>query len=73
MMILVLFNTISSRGESHALLEGIEIVSSLDLQNRFASIHVKCEFDSNVIDESDLQFKKQFEPRISTFFGIKID
>jgi hypothetical protein len=26
-----------------------------------------------VIDESDLQFKKQFEPRISTFFGIKID
>jgi hypothetical protein len=33
---------------------------------------VNCEFDSNVIDESDLQFKKQFEPRISTFFGIKI-
>jgi hypothetical protein len=26
-----------------------------------------------VIDESDLQFEKHFNPRISTFFGIKID
>jgi hypothetical protein len=26
-----------------------------------------------VIDESDLQFEKQFDPRISTFLGIKID
>jgi hypothetical protein len=26
-----------------------------------------------VIDESDLQFKKHFDSRISTFLGIKID
>jgi hypothetical protein len=26
-----------------------------------------------VIDESDLQVRKHFEPRISTSFGIKID
>jgi hypothetical protein len=26
-----------------------------------------------VIDESDLHLKKHFDPRISTFFGIKID
>jgi hypothetical protein len=26
-----------------------------------------------VIDESDLQYEKQLDPRISTFFGIKID
>jgi hypothetical protein len=26
-----------------------------------------------VIDESDLNFEKQFDPRISTFIGIKID
>jgi hypothetical protein len=37
------------------------------------SIRVKSEFDSNEIDESDSQFEKHFEPRISTFLGIKID
>jgi hypothetical protein len=26
-----------------------------------------------VIDESDRQLKKHFDPRISTFLGIKID
>jgi hypothetical protein len=26
-----------------------------------------------VIDESDLQFEKQFDPRISAFVEIKID
>jgi hypothetical protein len=26
-----------------------------------------------VIDESDLQFEKHFDPRISTLLGIKID
>jgi hypothetical protein len=26
-----------------------------------------------MIDESDLQYEKQFDPRISIFFGIKID
>jgi hypothetical protein len=36
-------------------------------------MRVKCEFDSNVIDESDSQDTKHFDPRISTLFGIKID
>jgi hypothetical protein len=34
---------------------------------------VNREFDSSVIDESDLQNKKQFEATISTLFAIKID
>jgi hypothetical protein len=37
------------------------------------SIGAKCEFDSNVIDESNPHHEKQFDPRISTLFGIKID
>jgi hypothetical protein len=49
------------------------IDSSDEYENAFDSIRVKCEFDSNVIDESDLQDAKQSEPRISTFFGILID
>jgi hypothetical protein len=32
-----------------------------------------CEGDSNEIDESELQNEKHFDPRISTFLGIKID
>jgi hypothetical protein len=32
---------------------GIKIDSSEDYENTFDSIRVKCEFDSNVIDESD--------------------
>jgi hypothetical protein len=37
------------------------------------SIRVNCEFDLNVINESDLQYEKQFDPRISTLLGTKID
>jgi hypothetical protein len=44
-----------------------------EYENACNSICVKCEFDSNVIDESDLQSEKQNEPRISTLHGIKID
>jgi hypothetical protein len=36
-------------------------------------IRVNREFDSIVIDESDLQYEKHFDPTISTFRGIKID
>jgi hypothetical protein len=54
-------------------LRGIKIVRSDDSENALDSIRVNCEFDSNVIDESDLQFEKQLDPRISTFLGIKID
>jgi hypothetical protein len=52
---------------------GIKIDSSDEDENAFNSIRVKCEFDSNVIDESDLQCEKHFDPTISTFRGIKID
>jgi hypothetical protein len=36
-------------------------------------MRINCEFDSNVIDESDLQDEKHDEPRISIPLGIKID
>jgi hypothetical protein len=54
-------------------LRGILIDSSDDSRNASDSIRVKCESDSNVTDESDLHFEKHFDPRISTFLGIKID
>jgi hypothetical protein len=44
-----------------------------DDENVDDSIRFNCEFDSNVIDGSDLQNEKQFELRISTFRGIMID
>jgi hypothetical protein len=36
-------------------------------------MHFKCEFDSNEIDESDLQEEKHEDPRIYTVHGITID
>jgi hypothetical protein len=42
-------------------------------ENADDSIRFNREFDSNVIDESDLQCEKHFNPRISTFLGIMID
>jgi hypothetical protein len=44
---------------------GIKIDSSDEYENASDSIRVKCEFDSNVIDESELQYEKQDDPRIS--------
>jgi hypothetical protein len=44
-----------------------------DDENATDLIRGKCEFDSNVIDESDSQFEKHFDSRISTLCGIKID
>jgi hypothetical protein len=52
---------------------GIKIDSSDECENASDSIRVKWEFDSNVIDENDLQDEKQFDPRISTLLGITID
>jgi hypothetical protein len=49
---------------------GIMIDWSDDSENASDSIRVNREFDSNEIDESDLQGEKQCEPRISTFLGI---
>jgi hypothetical protein len=47
--------------------------SSDENENAPLSIRLKCEFDSNVSDESDLQNEKHPDPRISTFRGIMID
>jgi hypothetical protein len=46
--------------------EGITIDSSDENENENASdsIRVKCEFDSNEIDESDSQYEKHLEQRI---------
>jgi hypothetical protein len=52
---------------------GIRIDGSDDLEKASDSIRIKCEFDSNVIDESDSQPEKHFDPRISTLRGIMID
>jgi hypothetical protein len=46
---------------------------SENIQRKFEGIRSSSEFDSNVIDESDLHDKKHFDPRISTFLRIKID
>jgi hypothetical protein len=48
------------------------IDESDDMKNAADSIRVKCEFGSNVIDESDVQSLKHFEPRVSTLLGISI-
>jgi predicted GTPase len=52
---------------------GIKIDRRDEYENISDSIRVKCEFDSNVIDESDLQYEKHLDSRISTVLGIKID
>jgi hypothetical protein len=52
---------------------GIIIAGSDESENASGSIRVKCEFDSNVMDEIDSQYEKQFDPRISTLRGITID
>jgi hypothetical protein len=52
---------------------GIKIDWSDEYENTLDSIRTKLEFDSNVIDESDLQFEKHFDPRMWTLLGIKID
>jgi DNA-dependent RNA polymerase auxiliary subunit epsilon len=48
-------------------------ISTFSRSNARDSIRFNCEFDSNVIDESELQYEKQDELRISTFRGIMID
>jgi hypothetical protein len=44
-----------------------------DLENALDSICLKGEFTSNAIGESEKQYEKHFDSRISTFLGIKID
>jgi hypothetical protein len=52
---------------------GTRIDLSEDPRNANDSIRVNREFDSNVMDESDVQCEKHLEPTISTLDGIKID
>jgi hypothetical protein len=52
---------------------GTKIDWSDEHENASDLIRVKCESDSNLIDESDSQREKHFDPKISTFRGIKID
>jgi hypothetical protein len=54
-------------------LDGITIDSMDEHKNTPDSIRVNREFDSNEIDESDPQYQKHDEPRISTPRGIEID
>jgi hypothetical protein len=49
---------------------GIKIDSSDEYENASDSIQVKCEFDSNVIDESDSHLEKEFDLRSSIWFEI---
>jgi hypothetical protein len=42
-------------------------------ENVLDSIRMNREFDSNEIDESDLQSRKHDDPRISTVRGMSID
>jgi hypothetical protein len=52
---------------------GISIDWSDEDKNTSDSIRVNREFDSNVIDKSNLQYEKHFDPIMSTLHGIKID
>jgi hypothetical protein len=52
---------------------GITIDSSFDDENAYDSIRFNDDGDSNEIDESDLQYEKHSDPRISTEHGITID
>jgi hypothetical protein len=65
--------SINAEPSMNSTFRGISIDSSDEDENAADSIRVKCEFDSNVIDESDLHRIKHSDPRISTFRGIKID
>jgi hypothetical protein len=64
---------INAEPSMNSTFRGITIDGSDEYANASNSIRVKRESDSNVIDESDSQDEKHFEPRISTFLGIKID
>jgi hypothetical protein len=60
-------NFILEKGEPsiNCALRGITIDSSNEYENADDSIRVNRELDLNEMDESDLQYEKQNEPRIS--------
>jgi hypothetical protein len=57
----------------NSTLRGISINSSNESANTSDSMASNCEFTSYKIDESDRQFSKHDDSRISTFRGISID
>jgi hypothetical protein len=52
---------------------GISIDSSDEYENADDSIRINREFASNEMDESEKQYEKDDDPRISTLRGISID
>jgi hypothetical protein len=53
--------------------QGITIECSDEDENAYDLIRVKCQFDSNLVDESDSQNEKLFDPTISIFRPMSID
>jgi hypothetical protein len=64
---------LTTSNATNNIVEGSKIDRSDESENASNSIRVKREFDSNMIEESDLHFEKHFDSRISTLIGIKID
>jgi hypothetical protein len=66
------FNKLPLKTEpsTNSTIPGISIDSSFEFENAFDSIRFNDDSDSNEIDESDLQYEKHADPRISTKWGI---
>jgi hypothetical protein len=62
------FNGVLLKAEPlmNSTFRGITIDSSSEYENAFDSIRFNDDGDSNEIDESDSQFAKQNDPKIST-------
>jgi hypothetical protein len=56
----------NAEGAIHSTFCGIMIDSCFEDENAFDSIRFNDDGDSNEIDESDSQFEKLLDPRIST-------
>jgi hypothetical protein len=68
-----MFTSANAGPSINCTFRGITIDLSDEDENACHSIRVNRESDSNVIDESDLQYEKHDEQRTSTFRGITID
>jgi hypothetical protein len=66
------FTSINAEPLMNRTFRGITIDWSDEDENASDSICVNREFDSTLIDESDLQHEKHFGPRISIFLPISI-
>jgi hypothetical protein len=52
---------------------GMSTAGTAESVNAYDSIPVNEQSDSKMISESEMQFEKHLDPRISTCFGIRID